>query len=149
MCKVTDHCDHGTQGIRKHSRLQLFGNLSAALFSLYSMCGKLIIFFNCAWRQHEFWENIPYCVPSAALYVEGKATVLLLKDMNGLLICSPAYKHGAYSILQLHRSPFCHGAKLRAEGVKSFSFPSVTVQKYTMQVNHRLIYFALLDGGVN
>ena len=53
------------------------------------------------------------------------------------------------TVLPSHWWLFRHGAALRAEGVKRFGFPSVTVQKYTMQVNHRLIYFALLDGGVN
>lgn len=37
------------------------------------MCGKTnSISFKCAWRKYKFWENIPYCFPSAALYVEGK-----------------------------------------------------------------------------
>ena len=67
--------------------------------------------------------------------------------MIHLLACLSARARQA--VLPSRWWPFRHSTALRAEGVKRFGFPSVTVQKYTMQVNHRLIYFALLDGGVN
>lgn len=50
-----------------------------------------------------------------------------LKNMNSLPVYLPVHQHGAYRVLQLHWSRICHGAKLRAEGVKSFGFPSVSI----------------------
>lgn len=83
------------------------------------MCGKTNnISLKCAWRQYKFWGNISYCVPSAALYVEARALVLLLRDLNSLPIYLPVYEHGADSVLKLHWSPLCHGAKLRARVLK-------------------------------
>lgn len=61
-------------------------------------------------------------------------------------LCASMEQTGSFNCSEAH-SPTV--LSLEQRELKSSGFPSVTVQKYTMQVNHRLIYFALLDGGVN